>query len=166
MCSRPKFPSLPPMFKELADGDLGHSMVAVLCSAVRLGGCQQTLMCTYHRWFSRPAGQACPTYWDVPIGNAKLHRIFRVRMGSHLLPIEQGSHVQLPRNRRICRLCCTGALGEERHMLLECPALADLRQQYSSLLSDCSGVMARLVWAKDQPLVSKYIIACLDRMSC
>ena len=25
------------------------------------------------------------------------------------------------------RLCHTGALGDERHMLLECPALADLR---------------------------------------
>ena len=28
----------------------------------------------------------------------------------------------------------TGALGDERHMLLECPALADLRLQFSSLL--------------------------------
>ena len=123
-------------------------------------------LCTYHRWFSRPTGQACPTYWDVPIGIAKLHRIFRFRMGSHLLPIEQGRHINLPRNRRVCRLCRTGALGDERHMLLECSALADLRQQYSTLISGCSGVMAKLVWARDQPLVSKYIIACLDRMAC
>ena len=122
--------------------------------------------CTYRRWFSRPTGQACPTYWDVPIGIAKLHRIFRFRMGYHLLPIEQGRHINLPRNRRVCRLCRTGALGDERHMLLECSALADLRQQYSTLISGCSGVMAKLVWARDQPLVSKYIIACLDRMAC
>ena len=91
-------------------------------------------LCTYHRWFSRPTGQACPTYWDVPIGIARLHRIFRFRMGSHLLPIEQGRHINLPRNRRVCRLCRTGALGDERHMLLECSALADLRQQYSTLI--------------------------------
>ena len=25
--------------------------------------------------------------------------------------------------------------------------------------------MARLVWARNQPMVSRYIIACLDRMS-
>ena len=31
---------------------------------------------------------------------------------------------------------------------------------------ECSGVMARLVWARNQPMVSRYIIACLDRMSC
>ena len=47
----------------------------------------------------------------------------------------------------------TGALGDARHMLLECPALPDLRQQFSALMSECSGVMARLVRAEDQPLV-------------
>ena len=75
-------------------------------------------------------------------------------------------HLRLPRHRRVCRLCHTGALGDERHMLLECPALADLRDEYSPLVAECSGVMARLVWARNQPMVSRYIIACLDRMSC
>ena len=56
-------------------------------------------------------------------------------------------------------------LGDERHVLLECPALADLRAESSPLVAECSGVMARLVWARDQPMVSRYIIACLDRMS-
>ena len=68
--------------------------------------------------------------------------------------------------KRVCRLCHTGALGDERHMLLECPALADLRDEYSPLVAECSRVMARLVWARNQPMVSRYIIACLDRMSC
>ena len=52
------------------------------------------------------------------------------------------------------------------HMLLECPALADLRDEFSPLVAECSDVMARLVWARNQPMVSKYIIACLDIMSC
>ena len=123
-------------------------------------------LCTYRRWFSRPAHQVCPVYWEVPMSIAKLQRILRFRMGSHLLPIEQGRHLRLPRHRRVCRLCHTGALGDERHMLLECPALADLRDEYSPLVAECSGVMARLVWARNQPMVSRYIIACLDRMSC
>ena len=75
----------------------------------------------------------------------------------------------------ICACLATGVcvgsvtlelLGDERHMLLECPALADLRDEYSPLFAECSGVMARLVWARNQPMVSRYIIACLDRMSC
>ena len=57
-------------------------------------------------------------------------------------------------------------LWTERHVLLECPALADLRDEFSPLIAECSGVMARLVWARNQPMVSRYIIACLDRMSC
>ena len=72
--------------------------------------------------------------------------LMQFRMGSHALPVQ--------------------ILGDERHMLLECPALADLRDEYSPLVAECSGVMARLVWARNQPMVSRYIIACLDRMSC
>ena len=74
------------------------------------------------------------------MSTAKLQRILRFRMGSHLLPIEQGRHLRLPRHRRVCRLCHTGALGDERHMPLECPALADLSA--SPLVAECSGVMA------------------------
>ena len=126
------------------------------------------IACTYRRCFSRPAHQVCPVYWEVPMSTTKLERILRFRMGSraHLLPIEQGRHLRLPRHRRVCRLCHTGALGDERHMLLECPAFADLRDEYSPLVAECSGVMARLVWARNQPMVSRDIIACLDRMSC
>ena len=102
---------------------------------------------------------------ESPMGNAKLHRILRFRMGSHHLPVEEGRHFNLPRASRVCNLCNTDALGDERHMLLECPALAALRLQFSSLLLPCSGVMRRLLWAKDQHEVCRYIIACLDRMS-
>ena len=88
-----------------------------------------------------------------------------VLLGSHHLPVEEGRHFNLPRASRVCNLCNTDALGDERHMLLECPALADLRLQFSSLLLPCAGVMRRLLWAKDQHEVCRYIIACLDRMS-
>ena len=67
---------------------------------------------------------------------------------------------------RVCRLCHSKELGAEtavssqymcdvvilehwvmthlleRHMLLECPALADVRDKLSPLVADCSGVMA------------------------
>ena len=45
------------------------------------------------------------------------------------------------------------------HMLLECHALAGLRLQWSALLLSCSSVMRRLIWAKDQHEVCRYIIA-------
>ena len=94
-------------------------------------------LCTYHRWFERPQNAACPSYWESPMGNAKLHWILRFRMGSHHLPVEEGRHFNLPRASRVCNLCNTAALGDERHMLLECPALAGLRLHLSSLLISC-----------------------------
>ena len=93
------------------------------------------------------------------MGNAKLHQILRFRMGSHHLPAEEGRHFNLPWASRVCNLCSTDALGDERHMLLECPALADLRLQFSSLLLSCSCDMRWLFWAKDQHEVCRYIIA-------
>ena len=112
-----------------------------------------------------PIMQLAHPYWESPMGNAKLHRILRFRMGSHHLPVEEGRHFNLPRASRVCNLCNTDALGDERHMLPECPALADLRLQFSSLLLPCSSVMRRLLWAKDRHEVCRCIIACLDRMS-
>ena len=92
------------------------------------------------------------------MGNSNLHRILRFCMGSHHLPIEEGRHFNLPRASRVCNLCNIGAVGDERHMLLECPALADLRLQFSSLLLSCSSVMRQLLWAKEQHQVYRYII--------
>ena len=86
-------------------------------------------------------------------------------MGSHHHPIEEGRHVIQPRASCVCNLCNTGALDYERHMLFECPALTGLKLHFSSLLLSCFSAMRRLLWAKDQHEVCRYIIACLDRMS-
>ena len=81
------------------------------------------------------------------MSTAKLQRILILCMWSHLLPVEQRRHLHLPRHRRVCQLCQTGASGNERPMLLglDCPALADLRQEFSLLVTDCSGVTAKAV---------------------
>ena len=96
-------------------------------------GVKLVKLCTYRCWFSRPADQIFPDYWEIPMSTAKLQRILRFRMGSHLLPIEQGRHLRLPRHRRVCRLRHIGALGDERHMLLECLALE--RENFTSPFS-------------------------------
>ena len=64
---------------------------------------------------------------NMQMRTAKLQRIVRSRMVSHWLPIdsEQGRHLHLRRHRCMCRPCHTGALGDERHKILECPVLAD-----------------------------------------
>ena len=72
-------------------------------------------------------------------------------------------HVRHSAGWHACLSGCPNETSFNGHILLECPALGDLRSQYAPLIAESSGIMAQLVWAGDQPLVSKYIIACLDR---
>ena len=58
----------------------------------------------FRHWFSRPANQICPVYWEAPMSTAKLQRTLTFRMVSHVLPIEQGRHLRLPYHRRVYRL--------------------------------------------------------------
>ena len=79
------------------------------------------------------------------MGNARLHRTLRFEMGSHHLPFEEGRHMTQPWASRTRNFCNTGASGDERHMLLECHALAAPGLQYSSLLLPSSDVMRQLL---------------------
>ena len=68
------------------------------------------------------------------MGTVKLQRIFRFRTSAHMLPTEQGRHLRLPSHRHACKLSIQAPWGDERHLLLECPALAGVRSQSSRML--------------------------------
>ena len=72
----------------------------------------------------------------------------------HIIP---GRNAQVPpgscsRDGRSGHACNISNLGDERHMLLTCPALGNCEETFLQLITDCSSVIARLVWAKDQPV--------------
>ena len=96
-------------------------------------------LCTYCRWFSRPADQVCPVYWKVPMAMSNV----QISHGGSCAANLAGPASALASHRQVCRLCQNGA-DDERHMLLEGPALADVRDKFS-VVADCSGVMVRLV---------------------
>ena len=78
----------------------------------------------------RPQNNACPSCWESPIGNARFHWIPSFHLGSHDLPNKESRHIRKPQASRVCNSCNTGVSGDERHILLECPALAGLRLQF------------------------------------
>ena len=119
-----------------------------------------------HRLSNMPEGSIHAEVLRDNIADAQEHPSFGNWAGDIIKQYRRLGMASPFLHRRVCRLCHTGALGDEGHMLLKCPALADLRDDFSFLIAECSGVMARLVWARNQPMVSRYIIACLDRMSC
>ena len=66
-----------------------------------------------------------------------MQRVLQLRVGCHGLPIATGrlagaGHVD--RANRVCVACNSGAIGNEKHMIFECTALAPLRQQHADLL--------------------------------
>ena len=55
------------------------------------------------------------------------------------------------------------AMCDKTLVLLECYALVDLGFALTPMIAKYLGIRAKLLWADDQPLVSKQFIACLDR---
>lgn len=99
------------------------------------------------------------------MGIAKLQRVDRFCLGSHLWLLKQGPLLRLTRQTRVCELCHTCALGNVRQLLLECPALGCVGTQLSHYVANCSWVMAKLIWFKVRLLVRKGIAACCDTVS-
>ena len=52
------------------------------------------------------------------------------RLSSHDLAIERGRYQNLIRNERVCKLCKSGLVENEYHILLVCPLYRELRQKY------------------------------------
>ena len=87
-------------------------------------------------------------------------------MGAHHLPIQMGRHLRQPRSMHVCHMCHSGALCDERHILLECPALGDLRSQYAPLIAESSGSWPNLYGQMISPLLaSTSLLALIDLRS-
>ena len=115
---------------------------------------------------------------------ADLRRLFRFMLGAHNLPVEMGRRLCIPQVARTCPLCLGMHVGDQRHYGLHCPLLGDIRNPHSRLFDDSHEAMRlfvwhrnqksvascllqvldRIVWADDQPLVSKYIIRLQDHL--
>ncbi len=57
----------------------------------------------------------------------------RLRLRSHSLPVETGRFAKIDRQDRCCTFCDSGAVGDKKHLLMECPATDVVRQRFSCL---------------------------------
>ena len=107
-------------------------------------------LCTYHHWFGRPGKLCCEPYCELPMSVTKLQALVQFRVGSRLLPIEQGRFVRpsLPRHLRRCTLRSTRAVGDELHYTFDCPRFDAIRAQCSNLFQDAAGSMRLFMWHK------------------
>ena len=120
--------------------------------------------CTYARWFARPPEKHARSLLDIPISASCMKGLLRFRMGCHRLPRDEGSWIGSPRLERVCHLCATGTVGDEKHLIFECPELQCFREQWPHLFQGPQ-TMLDFMWQDDLIGVAKYINACLRKMN-
>ena len=120
--------------------------------------------CTYLRWFARPSGKSARTLLDIPVSATCMKGLLRFRMGVHRLPRDEGAWVRphIPRLERICQLCATNTVGDERHLVFECQGLQCFREKWSHLFQG-QYTMQAFLWQDDLIGVAKFINACLQQ---
>ena len=127
---------------------------------------QGVVSCTYEQWF-RPYSPR-RRYCQLPVSGRRMQRFLQFRLGCHGLPIATGrlagaGHVD--RANRVCLACNSGAIGDEKHMVFECTALAPLRQQYADLFTPRTETMRSFFAQQDHLGVLNYVIDCQNFMN-
>ena len=119
--------------------------------------------CKYLRWFALPDGAASNAFFRLPLGPSRVFQIVRFRLGCHKLPIVTRRNQGAPRAARLCLLCEQHALGDEYHMLFECPATAAARAPYAHLFPPgCT--MLQFMQHPDTLAVARCILACMTAL--
>ena len=124
---------------------------------------EDATLCTYVRWFARPAGLRQPGPLVMqPLSARCMRTLLRFRMGSHSLPIVLGRRTGVPRAQRLCQRCNLHALHDERHLVFECPAMQCVRDRYPALFSPAKNTMQLFMWQRDIVGVAHYIKDCFE----
>ena len=107
---------------------------------------------------------------QLPVSGRRMQRFLQFRLGCHHdgLPVAIGrlagaGHVD--RANRVCLACNSGAVGDEKHMIFECAAIAPLRQQHVDLFTPRTDTMRSFFAQQDHLGVLNYVIDCLNFMN-
>ena len=118
-------------------------------------------LCTYHHWFARPQLVTEPCF-DLPMGSGSLCQLFRFRLGAHSLPVEQGRRCGHSRIARACPHCAGQHVGDERHLIFECPAFDHIGRQHGRLFADAHSAMLLFMWRQNQMEASSCLLRLLS----
>ena len=125
-------------------------------------------LCKYRRWFQRDMGGGAKPragVYRLSVSPRKLTAFLRFKVGSGRLPCVTGHHHRppVPRPQRWCPRCPPRtAVGDERHLIFECPALADIRAGFASLFTAHTATMRQFINQSDQRGVLNFVVRCLD----
>ncbi len=111
---------------------------------------------TYAAWYSRPSWTQGSVSWQLELSALQLHAVQRLRLGSHSLPVDTGRFAKIDRQDCCCAFCDGGAVGDEKHVPMECPVTDVVRQRFSCLFDlVVPPCMHQLVWGGDILMVTE-----------
>jgi hypothetical protein len=88
----------------------------------------------------------------------------RFRCANHKLQIELGRQVKpvkVPVQQHYCKLCNLGAVEDEDHFLLVCPAYQSVRERFkSSLPLTAITPLAELLSCQPQGILARFLVQC------
>ncbi len=112
--------------------------------------------------WSRPGWAQGGECWQLDLSAPQLRAVQRLCLGSHSLPVETGRFANTDRQDRCCTSFDSGAVGDEKHVLMECPTTDVVRQRFSCTFDLAAPpCMRQLVWGGDRMMVAIFMLACL-----
>jgi hypothetical protein len=132
----------------LQDPSLGEFCPA---TPVNLKAVMDSIQDVYLKEHQAETGSKTATYWQVKgiesyeceeylssVCNRHHRRaLAQLRTGSHWLPVQQLRFVKhVDKCMRKCAMCDWGVVGDEHHMIFDCPALQPVRQQFLGLFEE------------------------------
>ncbi len=97
-----------------------------------------------------------------PLSARCLRILLKFRMGCHSLPNVSGRWARIPRPQRLCMRCAQQVIGDERHLVFECPALQSVRDRYPGLFGAAIVTMQQFMWQLDIVGVAHFVMDCFD----
>ena len=93
----------------------------------------------------------------------KLENVFntQIRLSAHKFPIEKGRYKNIPREQRICNLCCNNLVGDEFHYLFICNELS-LTQRRQTFINDILKVNTHFIKLDKKTDLFYYILSLND----
>ena len=115
------------------------------------GGVERT---RFAAWLLRPGWAQGGEFWQLELSAPQLHAV-QAPLGI----------AEIGRQDRCCTFCDSGAVGDEKHLLMEYPARHVVQQRFSCMfdLAVPPG-MRQLVWRGDKMMVAGFMLACLGQV--
>jgi hypothetical protein len=122
-------------------------------------------LCTYKSWMTSPDPRMRRRrVLHAHLDAGKIRSFLRFRTSCHNLAVDKGRQARprIPRMSRICEHCTMNEIGDEMHLVFECPAVQHVRDQYAHLFTFTTSTMRTFLWQDDIISVIKYVVTCMD----